>query len=51
MSVLGDIARTLRPPADDRHGPLAPMLLALTLLTGVVDAASYLSWATCSSPT
>jgi uncharacterized membrane protein YoaK (UPF0700 family) len=42
MSVLGDVARTLRPPAGDRHGPLAPMLLALTLLTGVVDAASYL---------
>lgn len=33
---------TLRPPVGDRHGPLAPMLLALTLLTGVVDAVSYL---------
>jgi uncharacterized membrane protein YoaK (UPF0700 family) len=26
----------------DRHGPLVPMLLTLTLLTGVVDAVSYL---------
>ncbi len=30
------------PPRGDRHGPLVPMLLELTLLTGVVDAASYL---------
>jgi uncharacterized membrane protein YoaK (UPF0700 family) len=42
MSVLADVRRTLRPPPEDRHGPLAPMLIALTLLTGVVDAASYL---------
>jgi uncharacterized membrane protein YoaK (UPF0700 family) len=40
--VLGDAARTLRPPAGDRHGPLAPMLVALTFVTGVVDAVSYL---------
>lgn len=33
---------TLRPPAGERHGPLPPLLLALTLVTGVVDAASYL---------
>lgn len=42
MSVLRDIALTLRPGADDRHGPLVPMLVALTVLTGVVDAVSYL---------
>jgi uncharacterized membrane protein YoaK (UPF0700 family) len=32
----------LLPPPGDRHGPLVPMLIVLTLLTGVVDAASYL---------
>ena len=42
MSVVRDVARTLHPPAGDRHGPLAPLMLALTLVTGVVDAASYL---------
>jgi uncharacterized membrane protein YoaK (UPF0700 family) len=42
MSVLGDAAQTLRPPRGDRHGPLAPMMVALTFVTGVVDAASYL---------
>ncbi len=30
------------PPPGDRHGPLVPTLIVLTLLTGVVDAASYL---------
>ncbi|MEU4117966.1 YoaK family protein [Kitasatospora sp. NPDC028055] len=28
--------------ADPEHGPLVPMLLVLTLVTGVVDAVSYL---------
>jgi uncharacterized membrane protein YoaK (UPF0700 family) len=42
MTVLRDALETLRPPADDRHGPLVPLLVALTFLTGVVDAASYL---------
>jgi uncharacterized membrane protein YoaK (UPF0700 family) len=42
MSVLREAASTLRPPVGDRHGPLAPMLVALTCLTGVVDAVSYL---------
>jgi uncharacterized membrane protein YoaK (UPF0700 family) len=32
----------LLPPAGDRHGPLVPMMITLTVLTGVVDAASYL---------
>ncbi len=39
---LAEIARTLRPPVGDRHGPLAPMMLVLTLVTGIVDAVSYL---------
>jgi uncharacterized membrane protein YoaK (UPF0700 family) len=42
VSVLRDAALTLRPPAGDRHGPLVPMMVALTLLTGLVDAVSYL---------
>ena len=43
MNVLREAASTLRPPAGDRHGPLAPMLVGLTILTGVVDAVSYLT--------
>jgi uncharacterized membrane protein YoaK (UPF0700 family) len=42
MSVVRDIAQTFRPPTGDRHGPLVPLLAALTVLTGVVDAVSYL---------
>jgi uncharacterized membrane protein YoaK (UPF0700 family) len=42
MSALRDAALTLRPAPDDRHGPLVPMMVALTLLTGLVDAVSYL---------
>jgi uncharacterized membrane protein YoaK (UPF0700 family) len=42
MSFLRDVGETLRPPAGDRHGPLVPMMVALTLLTGLVDAVSYL---------
>lgn len=40
--MLADAARTLHPRPGDRHGPLAPMMVALTLVTGVVDAVSYL---------
>jgi uncharacterized membrane protein YoaK (UPF0700 family) len=42
MSALREAARTLWPPPGDRHGPLVPMMIALTFVTGVVDAASYL---------
>ncbi len=42
MGLGRDVARTLRPPPGDRHGPLAPLLLSLTMVTGVVDAVSYL---------
>lgn len=42
MSALREAAQTLWPPAGDRHGPLTPMLVALTFVTGLVDAASYL---------
>ena len=37
-----DAWRTLVPPPHDRHGPLAPILVALTVVTGLVDAFSYL---------
>jgi uncharacterized membrane protein YoaK (UPF0700 family) len=40
--TLREAASTLRPPPGERHGPLPPMMLALTLVTGVVDAVSYL---------
>ncbi len=36
------VLAALLPPPGDRHGPLVPMMVALTVLTGVVDAASYL---------
>src|SRR2546427_5846252 len=39
---LEDVWRTIVPPAEDPHGPLPPLLLALTVVTGLVDAFSYL---------
>jgi uncharacterized membrane protein YoaK (UPF0700 family) len=42
VELLREIARTLHPPPGDRHGPLVPMMVALTVLTGLVDAVSYL---------
>jgi uncharacterized membrane protein YoaK (UPF0700 family) len=43
MSPLREAARTLWPLPGDRHGPLLPMMVALTFVTGVVDATSYLT--------
>ncbi|MFE5976415.1 YoaK family protein [Streptomyces sp. NPDC056460] len=40
--LLVDIAHTLVPPKGDRHGPLPPLMLTLTLVTGLVDAVSFL---------
>ncbi|MFH9659648.1 YoaK family protein [Streptomyces sp. NPDC017248] len=40
--LLNDALRTLVPAREDRHGPLPPLLLTLTLVTGLVDAVSYL---------
>ena len=40
--VWQEIAATLRPRQDSPDGPLPPLLLALTLVTGLVDATSYL---------
>jgi uncharacterized membrane protein YoaK (UPF0700 family) len=42
MSTMTDAWHTLVPPAGDRHGPLSPLLLILTVVTGLVDAFSYL---------
>lgn len=43
MNVLRDAWRLIVPPPDDPHGPLAPFLLVLTVVTGLVDAFSYLA--------
>ncbi|MDH6114931.1 uncharacterized membrane protein YoaK (UPF0700 family) [Kitasatospora sp. MAP12-15] len=40
--VLRGAWRTVVPAAGDRHGPLPPLLLALTVLSGLVDAVGYL---------
>ncbi|MFI0240411.1 YoaK family protein [Streptomyces sp. NPDC016845] len=40
---LTDAAHTLVPPKGDRHGPLPPLLLVLTVVTGLIDAVSYLA--------
>ena len=42
MSVLREASRTLRPPPATATGRCMPMMVALTFVTGVVDAASYL---------
>jgi uncharacterized membrane protein YoaK (UPF0700 family) len=42
MSMLGSVAGTMLLPQDERHGPLVPLLLVLTVVTGLVDAVSYL---------
>ncbi len=43
MMILLDAWQLIAPPPNDRHGPLAPLLLSLTFLTGLVDAFSYLA--------
>ena len=43
MDVLTDAVRTIIPLRGDRHGPLPPLLLVLTVETGVVDAVSFLA--------
>jgi uncharacterized membrane protein YoaK (UPF0700 family) len=41
-TVLGDAWEALVPARGDPHGPLSPLLLVLTVVTGIVDAFSYL---------
>lgn len=42
MSAWADLAPTLWPGPDAEDGPLPPLLLVLTVVTGFVDAVSYL---------
>jgi uncharacterized membrane protein YoaK (UPF0700 family) len=42
LTTMTEAWHTLVPPTDDRHGPLSPLLLLLTAVTGLVDAFSYL---------
>jgi len=41
--LLSDAFRTLVPRGEERHGPLPPLMLILTVVTGLVDAVSYLT--------
>ena len=41
-TFLSEIRQTLLPDRDAKHGPLPPLLIAMTLVTGLVDAFSYL---------
>lgn len=41
-AFLADAGRTFVPANGDRHGPLPPLLVVLTAVTGIVDAVSYL---------
>jgi uncharacterized membrane protein YoaK (UPF0700 family) len=41
-TFLPDIRSTLLPDHQGRHGPLPPVLISMTLVTGLVDAFSYL---------
>ncbi|GHF37293.1 YoaK family protein [Streptomyces griseosporeus] len=41
--LLTDAGRTLVPPSGDRHGPLPPLMLGLTVVTGLIDAVTYLA--------
>jgi uncharacterized membrane protein YoaK (UPF0700 family) len=41
-AFLADIRHTLAPDRAGPHGPLPPLLVSMTLVTGLVDAFSYL---------
>ncbi len=43
IATLRESWHTAVPADDDRHGPLQPLMLVLTVVTGLVDAFSYLS--------
>ena len=43
MSVLAEALGTIWPERSSPHGPLPPLLLMLTVVTGLVDAASFLN--------
>jgi uncharacterized membrane protein YoaK (UPF0700 family) len=41
-AFLADLRDTVLPGRDGKHGPLPPLLISMTLVTGLVDAFSYL---------
>ncbi len=41
-TFLVEVQQTLFPGNEIQHGPLPPMLVAMTLVTGLIDAFSYL---------
>ena len=41
VNVLRDAWRTLVPDLGSRHGPLPPLMIGLTVVSGLVDAFSY----------
>jgi uncharacterized membrane protein YoaK (UPF0700 family) len=41
-SLITEIRQTIIPGRDTRDGPLPPLLVTMTLVTGLVDAFSYL---------
>lgn len=43
MTFFTEIRQTIIPGHGDRHGPLAPLLVTMTVVTGLVDAFSYLA--------
>jgi uncharacterized membrane protein YoaK (UPF0700 family) len=42
MRLLSEIRETIVPAPGSGHGPLPPLLVAMTFITGLVDAFSYL---------
>ena len=42
-AFLAGVRGTVVPDARGRHGPLPPVLLSMTVVTGLVDAVSYLT--------
>jgi uncharacterized membrane protein YoaK (UPF0700 family) len=42
-TFLSEIRDTIAPGRDSKYGPLPPLLLAMTVVTGLVDAFSYLT--------
>jgi uncharacterized membrane protein YoaK (UPF0700 family) len=42
MAVVEELRELFFPPEGSPHGPVAPLLVSLTFLTGLVDAFSYL---------
>src|ERR1700745_3670545 len=41
-TFMREVRQTLAPDATSPHGPLTPLLIVMTFVTGLVDAFSYL---------